>query len=89
MRYLLVTIVSLLAISCAPSTPKQPTDASEPPPAVAAFPGKLPDPVCEMDYDTSYHEWTVFKGDTIHFCSVTCKEVFEKAPEKYAARLKK
>lgn len=51
--------------------------------------GKLPDPVCEMPYDTSYKEWTVYKGDTLHFCSPTCKGVFEKAPEKYMAKLGK
>ena len=49
--------------------------------------GKPGDPVCEMPYDTSYHEFSVYKGDTVHFCSVTCKGVFDKNPEKYAAKL--
>ncbi|MGO4611040.1 YHS domain-containing protein [Variovorax sp. 2RAF20] len=31
----------------------------------------------------------MYKGDTLHFCSVTCKGVFEKAPEKYMAKLGK
>lgn len=53
----------------------------------ASVSGKPGDPVCEMPYDTSYHEFSVYKGDTIHFCSVTCKEVFDKNPEKYAAKL--
>jgi YHS domain-containing protein len=56
-------------------------------PATAPMAGKLPDPVCGMDYDTSYHEWSVYKGDTVHFCSPTCKEVFDKNPEKWAAKL--
>ncbi|WP_218162151.1 YHS domain-containing protein [Chitinophaga sp. CF118] len=49
--------------------------------------GKLPDPVCQMPYDTMYHEWSVYKKDTLHFCSPTCKRVFDKNPEKYASKL--
>lgn len=55
--------------------------------AVAAN-GKPGDPVCEMPYDTSYTEFSVHKGDTVYFCSATCKGVFDKNPEKYAAKLK-
>jgi YHS domain-containing protein len=53
-------------------------------PAVA---GKLPDPVCGMPYDTMYKEWSVYQNDTLHFCSPTCKRVFDKNPEKYAGKL--
>ncbi|SFO30078.1 YHS domain-containing protein [Chitinophaga sp. YR627] len=53
----------------------------------AVVAGKLPDPVCGMPYDTMYKEWSVYKTDTLHFCSPTCKRVFEKNPEKYAAKL--
>ena len=49
--------------------------------------GKLPDAVCGMPYDTTYHEWSVYKKDTLHFCSPTCKRVFDKNPEKYASKL--
>jgi YHS domain-containing protein len=49
--------------------------------------GKLPDPVCGMPYDTMYKEWSVYKTDTIHFCSPTCKRVFDKNPEKHAGKL--
>lgn len=67
--------------------PATPAASTEKP--VAAVNGKLPDPVCQMPYDTTYKEWAVYKGDTVHFCSVTCKSVFEKAPEKYMAKLGK
>lgn len=50
--------------------------------------GRMGDPICEMPYDTSYVEYSVYKGDTVHFCSPTCKGVFDKNPEKYAANLK-
>lgn len=53
-------------------------------PAIA---GKLPDPVCGMPYDTMYKEWSVYQNDTVHFCSPTCKRVFDKNPEKYAGKL--
>jgi YHS domain-containing protein len=49
--------------------------------------GKLPDAVCGMPYDTMYHEWSVYKKDTLYFCSPTCKRVFDKNPEKYASKL--
>ena len=53
----------------------------------AALAGKLPDPVCGMPYDTMYHEFSVYQNDTVHFCSPTCKRVFDKNPEKYAKSL--
>ncbi|HEU4553259.1 MAG TPA: YHS domain-containing protein [Chitinophaga sp.] len=57
-------------------------------PATLIAQGKMGDPVCQMPYDTSYVEWSVYKGDTVHFCSPTCKGVFDKTPGKYAANLK-
>ncbi|RFM35889.1 YHS domain-containing protein [Chitinophaga silvisoli] len=45
------------------------------------------DPVCGMPYDTMFHEFSVYKNDTVHFCSPTCKRVFDKNPEKFAAKL--
>ncbi|MBN9483198.1 MAG: YHS domain-containing protein [Bacteroidetes bacterium] len=46
------------------------------------------DPVCEMPQDTSWTEYTVYKGDTVKFCSDVCKGVFLKNPAKYEAKLK-
>ncbi|MFB6455457.1 hypothetical protein ACE38W_09330 [Chitinophaga sp. Hz27] len=92
MKYVLVA-AALFIISCgqqskpAQSDSKNATTQEAAP--VAAASDKLPDPVCEMPYDTSYHEWTVYKNDTIHFCSTTCKEVFLKNPEKQMAKLGK
>jgi YHS domain-containing protein len=92
MKYLLFTCSALFFLACAQqSKPAREQDAA---PAagttpLAAVNGMLPDPVCEMPYDTTYKEWTVYKGDTVHFCSATCKGVFEKAPAKYMAKLGK
>jgi YHS domain-containing protein len=86
MKYLLLFCSAILLFSCqqnnAPKEQQAPAAAETQAP-VAAVSNKLPDPVCEMPYDTSY------KADTLHFCSATCKGVFEKAPEKYMAKLGK
>lgn len=41
------------------------------------------DPVCEMAYDTSWTESTVYQKDTIRFCSEQCKNAFIARPAKY------
>ena len=42
------------------------------------------DPVCDMEYDPStWTDSTVYNGNTLHFCSSTCKNVFEGNSEKY------
>ncbi|MGO4289615.1 YHS domain-containing protein [Chitinophaga sp. RAB17] len=95
MKYIFFIGSALFLFACAQQNkpaennamPATPAATTEKP--VADANGKLPDPVCEMPYDTSYKEWAVYKGDTLHFCSVTCKGVFEKAPEKYMAKLGK
>ncbi|MBP1653032.1 MAG: hypothetical protein H6Q26_3189 [Bacteroidetes bacterium] len=66
------------------STVTQPAEDTT---ALQPIAGKVGDPVCGMPYDTTYHEFSVYKNDTVHFCSPTCKRVFDKNPEKYAAKL--
>ena len=44
---------------------------------------KVKDPTCGMDVDTETAPKTEYKGKTYYFCCSTCKEVFEKEPEKY------
>ena len=80
---------SILLFACAQKQPSAenttaPAAAGSP---VAAVSGKLPDPVCEMPYDTSYKEGTGYKTETLQFCEATGKNGFEKAPEKYRAKL--
>lgn len=44
------------------------------------------DPVCEMKLPVGHaRDWADYKGVTYHFCSTTCKEQFEREPEKYLA----
>ncbi len=43
------------------------------------------DPVCHMSVDESKAAATsAYKGKTYYFCAKTCKERFDKEPEKYA-----
>ncbi|RBL92974.1 hypothetical protein DF182_10480 [Chitinophaga flava] len=93
MKQVILACSIVLAIACNQNNkPAEKTHAPMPePPAMAeaATSDKWPDPVCRMPYDTSYKEWAVYQKDTVHFCSITCKEIFQKAPEKYMAKLKK
>lgn len=41
------------------------------------------DPVCGMDYDASWTEYTVDGSDTTWFCSETCKTAYLGNPAKY------
>jgi Cu+-exporting ATPase len=49
--------------------------------------GIYKDPVCGMDltYETAQAR-TEYNGDTYYFCSLDCKETFDKDPEKYIAQ---
>lgn len=87
--YKLFCALSLAGIfmACGAPSGQQSAATEDTTATVVAANGKPGDPVCEMPYDTSYHEFSVFKGDTVHFCSTTCKEVFDKNPDKYAAKL--
>ena len=44
----------------------------------------LTDPVCHMDvtYETAQAR-SEYDGQTYYFCSLGCKETFDKNPEKY------
>ena len=42
------------------------------------------DPVCGMEVDPSRAAGTsVYKGETIYFCNLRCKEKFDAEPEKF------
>ncbi len=45
------------------------------------------DPICKMQVDPAKAAGSsVYKGQTYYFCAVSCKETFEKNPEKYAGK---
>ena len=44
----------------------------------------IKDPVCGMTVsDTTAKEKSVFHGQTYYFCSMLCKQLFEREPQKY------
>jgi YHS domain-containing protein len=49
--------------------------------------GTLKDPVCGMEvtYETARAR-SEYNGETYYFCSLDCKETFDKDPERYIAR---
>ena len=49
--------------------------------------GTLKDPVCgmELTYETAQAR-SEYNGQTYYFCSMSCKEDFDKDPEKYATQ---
>jgi Cu+-exporting ATPase len=49
--------------------------------------GSLRDPVCGMDvtYENAQAR-SEYNGETYYFCSIDCKETFDRDPEKYVAR---
>lgn len=44
---------------------------------------KKTDPVCGMEKDNTWTEFSVNNSDTTWFCSPHCKESFDKDPAKY------
>lgn len=61
-----------------------PAPETQPEPVAAAKPI---DPVCEMELEDTWTEYTIYNNDTVKFCSETCKKAFEGNPSKYAAKL--
>lgn len=42
------------------------------------------DVVCKMEIDEKAAKWkSEYKGKTYYFCAPTCKQKFDRAPEKY------
>lgn len=47
--------------------------------------GKAKDPVCGMEVDPQNAKAaSVYRGTTYYFCSASCRDKFDQAPEKYA-----
>lgn len=43
------------------------------------------DPICKMSVPKGAKQVSIYKGKQIGFCSIVCKEMFDKNPEKYIA----
>lgn len=68
-----------------PADKTEVNDATLPlPEGAVAMPGK--DPVCDMDRNSLWTEFSVNNSDTTWFCSPHCKETFDKDPSKYLSK---
>ena len=86
MRNIFLVTIAICLASCGNTPKTATTEAAPATEAVVATPdapkGKI-DPVCEMAYDKAWTEQTIYNGDTISFCSETCKKAFLGRPTKY------
>ena len=44
------------------------------------------DPVCHMEVKDDAAATSEYKGDTYYFCAKSCKERFDRDPERYVSR---
>jgi len=84
MKYLLWAGSLLFLVSCAnnPSGQEASSEEANPTEEVQVASSQL-DPVCKMEYETTWTEYHVQDGDTTWFCSETCKDAFAANPAKY------
>jgi YHS domain-containing protein len=88
----LSVIVLLFAASCNMKASTDDNKTEEKPAAVTTTTTEQPktaaalDPVCGMEKDNTWTEYSVTGTDTTWFCSPHCKETFAKNPEKYSKK---
>lgn len=63
------------------------TAAQEPTAQAVSNGKKVIDPVCGMEKDSTWTDYTVYKGDTVWFCAESEKTAFLANPAKYEAQL--
>lgn len=50
--------------------------------------GDIIDPVCGMVKDSTWTDYSLYKGDTVWFCAAPEKVAFDANPEKYSQNIK-
>lgn len=93
MKQIIIAFSVLLCMSAcgnSQSTPEQVTipEAGKEQTAIATTettPAGPKDPVCEMEKDATWTEYSASGKDTTWFCSANCKKAYEANPAKYAA----
>lgn len=92
MKYLVITILAAMSfVACNSEGNNEEANADSSTATVetmaapvAATPGAKLDPVCNMEKDSTWTDYTVTAtADTVWFCSETCKTAFEANPAKY------
>lgn len=87
MKKLVLTLITALALSsCGSNETANEGEITIPPvtdEVAAKDPNAIIDPVCEMEKDSTWTEYSVSGTDTTWFCSETCKTTYEGNPAKY------
>lgn len=79
----LSAVVLLFAASCNMKASTTDDKSKEDPAAEQPKTAAVTDPVCNMEKDNTWTEYSVTGTDTTWFCSPRCKETYAKNPEKY------
>ncbi len=89
-RVALYITVALIFAACNNSTENKTEQSTATAAEETAKPiaGATIDPICEMEKDSTWVDYTVYNNDTVWFCSEVCKGAFLKNPDKYAPKLK-
>lgn len=92
MRIFLLVAIVILSASCG-NTAQPPAATAEQPAAETAVmeesatgpvdPKTKIDPVCGMEWEAEWTDFSVYNGDTLRFCGDGCKKAFEARPAKY------
>ncbi|MFT4062973.1 MAG: YHS domain-containing protein [Edaphocola sp.] len=86
-----ILAATLMFAACGNSSTKAANEATTPaqeaaqPESNAAATSGAKDPVCGMEKDAGWTDFSVNNTDTTWFCSPHCKETFDKDPAKYTA----
>lgn len=81
-KFMILPVAALLFLACKPGTESN-AEAQSTKEKKEAKTGGKKDPVCGMDYDTTWTEFAVNNTDTAWFCSPHCKESYTANPAKY------
>ena len=82
-----LTIAALpFAVACGSGKSEEQTTEGTAKTSEAAAAAAEIDPICEMEKDSSWTDYSVYKGDTVWFCGEGCKQAFDARPEKYMGK---
>lgn len=89
MKKVMIAIVILFTMTSNSFTQQEPnkvakTTASDVKKVITLEEGK--DPVCKMHVEKEAKNTSTYKGKKVIFCSIVCKEMFDKNPEKYVTK---
>ena len=85
-----ISALAMFTASCNNAKPEGSITIGQNMPAnnTTAKPDDITDPICGMIKDSTWTDYTVYKGDTVWFCAESEKIAFEGNPKKWEKNLK-